>query len=105
MNRIIVPSIRSHWRVVNALNHIPTPDDVYIGRPGPWGNPYMLGVHGARNRCCDLHMLLTQAALKVDPHMLDPLRRKMLVCHCAPHRCHGLNYIILLRELYPHDEP
>lgn len=58
---------------------------VYIGRPGPWGNPFTIGQHGNRQQVISLYKqwLSTQ---KLD---LEQLRGKDLVCWCAPQACHG----------------
>ncbi len=63
--------------------------DVYIGRPGPWGNPFVIGKDGTRE----------EVILKYAEHLLaDPalvarakreLRGKTLGCWCKPHICHG----------------
>lgn len=70
--------------------------DVYIGRPGPWGNNFS-------------HLLSTQAKFKVatrdeaiekyeawvleQPDLIErikkELRGKVLGCWCKPRRCHG----------------
>jgi hypothetical protein len=94
----------------NKRADAPQPDDVYIGRPSPLGNPFVLGRDGdravviARYRTClqeqlaagpgnsayaELHRLLTVARRR-------PLR---LVCWCAPLPCHGDVIMELLREL------
>jgi len=62
--------------------------DVYIGRGGQWGNPFIIGRDGTREEVIEKHAewILTQ------PHLLRQLpmlRKKRLGCHCAPHRCHG----------------
>lgn len=36
-------------KVVNKHRHKPTPDDVYIGRPSKWGNPFVIGKDGNRH--------------------------------------------------------
>ena len=67
------------------------PQYVYIGRPGKWGNPYSVALHG-RTKCLTLH---EQAFTQVDGvlhHLRNQLgehQGKTLVCYCAPLACHG----------------
>lgn len=66
--------------------------DVYIGRGGPWGNPFRIGVHGDRAEVIEkfrahlLYRLSTESALAVK---LQQLRGKVLGCWCKPETCHG----------------
>jgi uncharacterized protein DUF4326 len=63
--------------------------DVYIGRPGPWGNPFIIGQHGDRVGVIERYRqwILTK------PLMIErakkELRGKVLGCWCRPHSCHG----------------
>jgi len=63
------------------------PHYVYIGRPSPWGNPFVIGPHGDRQQVIDQyvgwakqHLTRTQVAA---------LAGKTLVCFCHPLPCHG----------------
>jgi hypothetical protein len=56
----------------------------YIGRGSPYGNPFVIGVHGNRDQVCDMFEALVLPGLDV-----EPLRGKDLVCFCKPLRCHG----------------
>lgn len=75
--------------------------DIYGGRPGPLGNPYVIGdfafVGGAarlirtRDEACDLYEKDFARRILVD----NDLRRvvlscysQVLGCHCVPKRCH-----------------
>jgi len=62
--------------------------DVYIGRPGPWGNPFTIGTDGTREEVVATYRawLLTQPELL---RRIPELRGKVLGCWCAPHLCHG----------------
>jgi hypothetical protein len=65
------------------------PFDVYIGRPGKWGNPFKIGRHGTRDEVIDRHRawLLANPSLLAD---IGELRGKTLGCYCRPSlRCHG----------------
>lgn len=63
--------------------------DVYIGRPGPWGNPFMIGRDGTRAEVIEKY----RAHLMANPHLIEEakvqLRDKVLGCWCAPLPCHG----------------
>jgi len=61
---------------------------VYIGRPSKWGNPFVVGKHGARGECIALYenWLRQNATLFA---ALDELRGLVLGCWCAPRACHG----------------
>lgn len=62
---------------------------VDIMRPGPWGNPYIVGVHGDRDYCCDQHI----EYIRRTPELINErwrLRGADLMCCCEDHqRCHG----------------
>ena len=63
--------------------------DVYIGRPGPWGNPFQIGKDGTRAEVIAKfrEWFLSQ------PQMVErakrELRGKVLGCWCSPQTCHG----------------
>jgi hypothetical protein len=64
------------------------PFDVYIGRPGPWGNPFVIGLDGARGTVLRKYKVW----VKKQPGLmtrLGELRGKRLGCFCAPLPCHG----------------
>lgn len=70
------------------------PGSIYIGRGTPFGNPYVLGERGDRDAVCDQYA--DQLAYRVaqgDPVVLTALlglkEDSILVCSCAPLRCHG----------------
>ncbi len=62
---------------------------VYIGRPSKWGNPFVVGKHGARGECIAHYRewIKTQPQLQADAKR--ELRGKVLVCFCKPLACHG----------------
>ena len=62
--------------------------DVYIGRPGPWGNPFTIGRDGTR---ADVIAKYEQYLLSSPEMMaaLPYLRGKIFGCWCAPLACHG----------------
>ena len=94
------------------------PNTVAVTRPGPWGNPFIVGVHGTRDECV-LHyerllsgFLFIAGKLIVDRSTfvkylkfagqhIDELRGKNLACWCslpadnALDICHA---VVLLRR-------
>lgn len=63
-------------------------DEVFIGRPGFWGNPFKMGRDGAREEVVRKYeaMILTRPDMLA---RLPELRGKRLMCYCAPLPCHG----------------
>lgn len=63
--------------------------DVYIGRPGPWGNPFEIGKDGTREVVVEKYAewIFTQ------PDLIEKakkeLKGKVLGCWCSPNLCHG----------------
>lgn len=45
-----------------ATNGLPA---VHVGRPGPWGNPFVVGKHGDAAYCVDLYKALLAGMLRV----------------------------------------
>jgi hypothetical protein len=72
-------------RVVN-LHHEPC--DVNIMRPGPWGNPFVIGRDGDRAEVIAKYSawIMRQPALMA---RLGELRGRVLGCCCKPEPCHG----------------
>lgn len=87
-------------KVVNKRTHTPQPNDYYIGRPSPLGNPFshMDLAHtikcSSRQEAVDKYeqwlrqeiakpQSIVRAALKAIPKDAN------LVCWCAPLACHG----------------
>lgn len=62
--------------------------DVYIGRPGIWGNPFVIGRDGTRLEVLRkwLRWFPSQRHLVA---RVAGLRGKVLGCHCDPLPCHG----------------
>ena len=78
--------------VLNKHKDTIPPGAVYIGRGSPWGNPFIISVHGDRNEVCDLYQERLEHEIDVGDislHALADLHGKDLVCFCAPKRCHG----------------
>jgi Domain of unknown function (DUF4326) len=105
-NRIQLRRVKG-WRLPgNAVN---------VARPGPWGNPFVIGRDGTREECVALYAVLlagqvceTAAApvaqqRKVQAHVaahIARLRGKDLACWCRPdgRPCHADVLIRLANE-------
>lgn len=62
--------------------------DVYIGRPGLWGNPFHVDVDGTREECIQMY----EDWIKTQPELmrqLCSLKGRVLGCWCSPKPCHG----------------
>jgi hypothetical protein len=74
------------------------PFDVYIGRPGIWGNPWVIGQHGTREEVIARY----ETYIRARPDLLarlPELRGKVLGCWCGPQQpCHGDVLLRLLAE-------
>lgn len=77
---------------------------IYVGRPGPWGNPFIVGEHGTAAVCVDLYRALlagyvcisagnVPAQEKAHAHVkehLQALKGKNLACFCSLAKpCHA----------------
>ena len=70
------------------------PYDIYIGRPGKWGNPFRIS--GDSEKARETAVRLYKNWLDADPSgqrvaaaARRELRGKVLGCWCAPKACHG----------------
>ena len=67
--------------------------DVYIGRPGPWGNPFVLNRDGTRGEVIAKYRRYLWQRIRREgaPFItqLASLQGKTLGCFCAPKACHG----------------
>jgi hypothetical protein len=72
------------------------PYDVYIGRPGPWGNPFS----HKDNTLAQYRVTSVEEAIKKhedwirsQPELVERvkffLKGKVLGCWCSPNACHG----------------
>lgn len=64
------------------------PYDVYIGRPGPWGNPFRIGPDGDRETVIRKFRELGETNGLREKARAE-LRGKTLGCWCSPEACHG----------------
>ena len=76
-------------KVYNKHHKNAPADAVYIGRPGKWGNPFVIG----RGLSRELVVEKYREWLAARPELVDAARRELagkdLVCYCSPRPCHG----------------
>jgi hypothetical protein len=72
-------------------------NEVYVGRPSKWGNPFVLGKDGNRVEVIEKYRkwIVTQPRLM---NSLHELRGKDLICWCSPAACHADVLIELANE-------
>ena len=83
-------------RVINVKTG--TQADVYIGRPGPFGNPFQ---SGTRSTNIENFKRMFEDRVVVDSRYraaVLSLRGKTLGCYCAPLPCHGDVFVQWLKE-------
>lgn len=74
--------------VINQRHTKMLPGDVYIGRPSPVGNPFVIGKDGNREQVIALY----EEWIDMHPELIERLsdrQPRRLVCWCAPLACHG----------------
>jgi hypothetical protein len=79
-------------RVIHIADREHTPNEVYIGRPTVFGNPFHLGRHGERAEVLEKFRTYFNDRLAKDPifwKQVQGLIGRTLVCHCKPLACHG----------------
>ena len=71
---------------------------IYIGRPSPLGNPFIIGRDGDREEVIRKYRDFLNTAIHDDERIkaeferLEELNKKgdvILICWCAPSKCHG----------------
>jgi len=64
------------------------PYDIYIGRPGKWGNPFRVDDYG-RGKALEMY----REWIYAQPDLIEKVKRelsgKVLGCWCKPSACHG----------------
>lgn len=88
--------IRRKPQLLNIHSDDIPPGAVSIMRPGPGGNPFVLGRDGNRDQVCDKFERFFRSNLPLQRWCEETLRGKDLVCCCAPRRCHGQTYLDFL---------
>jgi hypothetical protein len=77
---------------MTVVNLQKEPYDIYIGRPGKWGNPFIIGKHGNRHEVIERYFYWIVTRLQNEPGLRDEvknLKGKKLGCYCYPKECHG----------------
>jgi hypothetical protein len=69
---------------------------VPIDRTSKWGNPFILGQDGDRDRVCECFEKHYAPNKDSFSEAEDELKGKVLACHCYPQRCHGDSLILLI---------
>lgn len=62
--------------------------DVYIGRGGPWGNPFVIGKDGSRLEVIEKY----REWIRKQPNLMATIHQlhgKTLGCFCGKQKCHG----------------
>ena len=92
---------------VKHVNDLKEPDDVYVGRPTKWGNPFThlpsestraIYQVETREQAVEAYenWIISHENLLND---LQELKGKNLVCWCHPKRCHAEVLLRLANEL------
>lgn len=63
--------------------------DVYIGRPGPFGNPFVMTETTDRRKAVELFKGWILAQPDLVRRVRRELKGKTLGCYCKPLACHG----------------
>ena len=78
--------------VIHIKDSCGTNDEVYIGRPSKWGNPFILKYEKDRSKIISqykdwiLEKIKNEEITKED---ILTLKDKRLMCYCKPRACHG----------------
>lgn len=101
------------YRVINKhLDHtcVEGGERVYIGRPSPLGNPFVLKQHGNRDQVIAQYRDYLNAQIEArNPKIVSELARILhlgdqkpveLACFCQPAACHGdvIREVLLARK-------
>jgi hypothetical protein len=79
-------------RVLNKKTDRIPPGAFYCGRPGPLGNPFVIGRDGTRDDVVNKHNAWIQTQHEL-LELIATLEGRDLVCFCAPLRCHCDNIL------------
>ena len=94
-------------KVVNRKNF--NGKGIYIGRPSPLGNPFVIGRDGDREKVIEKYREYLKKAIKYNDRIkaefekIRELNKKgdvILICWCAPQKCHG----DVIREMIENNE-
>jgi len=82
--------------------------DVYIGRPGNWGNPFSMKDEGDRDLVIERYRAWLDKMIEsggINKDAIISLRGKTLGCWCAPKPCHGDVLLEVAERLYQESSP
>ena len=67
------------------------PFAVYIGRPGPWGNPFKVKEWGREGAIGNYRLWFLEGMDQEElrARAVRELTGKVLGCYCSPKKCHG----------------
>ena len=74
---------------MTRVTHLSQAHDIYIGRPGKWGNPYKVGIDGSRVQVIERYRAFLRGRPDLIAAARAELRNKVLGCYCKPLPCHG----------------
>lgn len=77
--------------VLNKRTDEIPPDAIYVGRPSVYGNPIRIGGRITRQDAVLGFKVYAEERLKKEPHWLDGLEGKDLVCWCHTWNGKGTN--------------
>lgn len=86
-------------KVLNKKTDVIGRNDVYIGRPSKWGNPFFIGRDGTRSEVIAKYTAWLGERPELVAQAKIELKGKNLVCFCAPLACHGHVLAKLVNEL------
>ena len=84
----MTPNIINLHSVKNRKRWLDTENNVYVGRPNKWGNPFKLADYNSRREVVDLYKQYVLGNKQL-LESLTELRGKVLGCWCAPNLCHA----------------
>lgn len=82
------PAKQDKGMLVN-IGNVNNEFDVYIGRPGRWGNPFRIGRDGNREEVIAKYRKWIMERKHLHPIIKRELKGKVLGCWCSPLPCHG----------------
>lgn len=76
-------------KILNKYKDDCSGEHVFVGRPSPFGNPFIIGRDGNRNEVCEKYALWIKTQSKLIEKIKGELKGKDLVCFCSPKLCHA----------------
>lgn len=76
-------------KILNKRIHGVPEGAVLVDRTTPFGNPYVVGIHGTRDEVIEKYRAWVEINFVLKERIKRELKGKDLVCHCWPLRCHA----------------